>query len=71
MLQLFLIRIFSHFLYGVIGVITFLPCNKAYLVVIIIIITALGQRCSMSSFLLYNPFIKMKEQLIFDLIISG
>lgn len=57
MLKLFPITIFSNLLYGVIGVVTFLPCNKAHLV---IIITALDQRCSISSFFLQNPFIKME-----------
>lgn len=65
MLKPFPITIFSNLLYGVIGVITFLPCNKAHLVIIIsgllLLLVHLARDVPCHHFFLLNPFIKMER----------
>lgn len=77
MLKPFPITSFSNLLYGVIGVITFLPCNKAHLVIIIsgllllLLLVHLARDVPCHHFFYTTHLLRWKEQLVFDLIISG
>lgn len=75
MLKPFPITIFSNLLYGVIGVITFLPCNKAHLVIIIsgllLLLVHLARDVPCHHFFYTTHLLRWKEQLVFNLIISG